>query len=286
MAKHLAETALPLAVADDLKVGINTVENLMVPKRLALYTGNALAQFGIVGGMVFPILMFPACILYGLADLLIPEMARCNAADNGVRIRYLARRSLRVALIYGILCGGILYLLAQWLCLRLYGNETAGQYLRWFALLAPMLYCDAIVDAINKGSGQQKICVRLNILTSAMDVILLYLLLPKYGMQGYFVSFVVTHAINATLSICLLLKTTGMRVLPRTPLLACGCLLLALQVADPVAQGGVKTAVFLLLALLTLYAAGILRGEDRRWLQSLIKLEKMTKKTNKMKNNI
>ena len=37
---RLMQVALPLALADDLKAGINTTENLMVPKRLALYPGS------------------------------------------------------------------------------------------------------------------------------------------------------------------------------------------------------------------------------------------------------
>jgi stage V sporulation protein B len=50
------DTAVPLALADDIKAGINTAENLMVPKRLALYPGAAdpLALFGTISGMVFP----------------------------------------------------------------------------------------------------------------------------------------------------------------------------------------------------------------------------------------
>ena len=54
---RLKQTALPLAIADDLKAGINTAENLMVPKRLALYQGasDPLSLFGTVCGMVFPV---------------------------------------------------------------------------------------------------------------------------------------------------------------------------------------------------------------------------------------
>lgn len=82
--RQLLETAVPLALADDLKAGISTAENLMVPKRLTLYplTENPLAAFGMVCGMVFPILMFPAAILFSLAELLIPELARCAAAGS------------------------------------------------------------------------------------------------------------------------------------------------------------------------------------------------------------
>ena len=106
--RRLYETAVPLALADDLKAGISTTENLMVPKRLALCQkiGNPLAAFGVVCGMVFPILMFPLAILFGLAELLIPEFARCAAAGSERRIRYLAKRSLRLAMLYGcFFCG-------------------------------------------------------------------------------------------------------------------------------------------------------------------------------------
>ena len=98
---RLLQAAVPLALADVLKSGINTTENLMVPKRLALHSliDDPLAAFGIVSGMVFPVLMFPACILFGLAELLIPELARCAAAGSQVRISYLVRRSLKVALL-------------------------------------------------------------------------------------------------------------------------------------------------------------------------------------------
>ena len=122
--RRLERTALPLAAADVLKSGINTVENLMVPKRLARNTlvDNPLAAFGLVSGMVFPVLMFPACILFGLAELLIPELARCAAAGSQRRIRYLVTRSLKVSMLYGMLFGGLLVLLAEPLCLKLYEN--------------------------------------------------------------------------------------------------------------------------------------------------------------------
>ena len=180
--RRLLAIAAPLALADDCKVGINTLENLMVPQRLALYTSDALAQFGRVSGMVFPLIMFPAAILFALADLLIPEMARCSAAGSGARVHYLARRSLRIAMVYGVMCGGVLFLVAEPLCQRLYGSGETGALMAPYALLVPMLYCDAIVDAMNKGLGQQKICVKFNIFTALLDVVGLYVLLPHWGM--------------------------------------------------------------------------------------------------------
>ena len=134
---QLLHAAVPLALADDLRSGISTTENLMVPKRLALYAGTSepLAAFGMVCGMVFPVLMFPASILYALAELLIPELARCAAAGSQQRIRYLVKRSLKVAMLYGCFFCGIEFLLSRELCLWLYDSKEAGAYLRLYAVL-------------------------------------------------------------------------------------------------------------------------------------------------------
>lgn len=274
--RRLADTALPLALADDLKAGISTTENLMVPKRLALFYGKetALAQFGTVGGMVFPVLMFPAAILFGLAELLIPELARCNAAGSHHRIHYLVRRSLRVAMVYGIAFGGLLFLLADDLCLRLYHSADAGRYLRWFALLAPMLYCDAITDAMTKGLGQQKICVRYNILTSSMDVVFLYILLPKYGVPGYFISFLVTHLLNFVLSLRRLLKITHEAIPFYLPAAAVSVMIASVWAASLVSSSILGCGSYLALLLGGLYLLKIIRKEDLLWIRGLIGAQK------------
>ena len=270
---RLLKTAVPLALADDLKSGISTAENLMVPKRLALCQriGDPLAAFGMICGMVFPVLMFPMAILFGLAELLIPELARCAAAGSKKRIRYLTMRSLRLAMLYGCLFCGLLYLLSEDLCLWLYDNRDAGYYLRRFALLAPMLYCDAITDAMIKGLGQQTACVRYNILTSAMDVFLLFLLLPKYGIEGYFFSFLVTHLINFALSVRRLLKLTGRPMAPSVPVLLLAATGISILLAGLLPSAAARAAAFVLLLGSLLVLLRIVDMEDARWVKGLLR---------------
>lgn len=275
VARRLLGTAVPLAMADDLKSGISTAENLMVPKRLAMYQGvsDPLAAFGTVCGMTFPVLMFPAAILFSLAELLIPELARCAAAGSKERISYLVQRSLRVAMLYGACFGGLLFLSAEELCLALYKSEEAGRYLQWFALLAPMLYCDAVTDAMTKGLGQQRVCVRYNILTSAMDVAFLYLLLPKYGMGGYFASFFVTHLVNFALSLRLLLKITGNAVPFYVPALTGASVVAAVYGASYIHSPVLRVVAFLGLLGSLLCLLRVLNKEDLTWFYGLLRRE-------------
>ncbi len=276
--KEILHCALPLALADDLKAGISALENLMVPRRLGRFAGvgDPLAAFGRVSGMVFPVMMFPAAILSSLAEVLIPELARCNAVGSQNRIRYLIRRNLRITLLYGLLSGGLLWLLAEPLCARLYPGEAIAPLLRRFAVLVPMLYCDLVVDAMTKGLGEQAACVRYNILSNVLDVALLFFLLPKYGMDGYFFSFTVTHVLNFALSFRRLLKIgqvhPGWHFALLTPAAALFSLFGAARFGGPLR----KISVFLGLFLGLCFYTGVLGKGDIRWLRGLFRKDYAT----------
>ena len=272
ISRRLLQTAVPLAIADDLRTGISTIENLIVPKRLALFAGtqSPLAAFGTVCGMVFPILTFPMALLFGLTELLIPELARCNAAGSKQRIDYLVKKSLRIALLFGTLCSVILYLAAESLCFTLYGSAEAGKYLKWFAPLSVMLHCDAVTDAMIKGLGEQKASVHYNILTNTMDVTFLYILLPRYGIFGYFLSFTVTHVINFFLSIRRLLKITGISISMIAPLLTTLSALLTVMLCKFIPNRILQSFCSILVLGCLLILCGVIKQNDFHWLKGLI----------------
>jgi O-antigen/teichoic acid export membrane protein len=122
-----------------------------------------------------------------------------------------------------------------------------------------------------KGLGQQTACVRYNILTSSLDVLLLYLLLPAYGMEGYFFSFLVTHLLNFFLSVRRLIKLTG-KIIPIstvvfTLLATAGSIIMSSFVSIPVLRGG----AYVLLLGCILYLFQVIGQEDLSWLKGLIK---------------
>ena len=277
---RLLDIAIPLAIADDLRTGISTLENLIVPRRLALFAGEIapLATFGTVCGMVFPVLMFPIAILYGMTELLVPELARCKAAGSQRRIKYLVRRGLRIALLYGALCAGVLYLSADALCMALYHNKQAAQYLKLFAPLAVMLYMDAVTDSMVKGLGQQKASVRYNILTNCMDVVLLYKLLPVYGMNGYYFSFLMTHVINFLLSIRRLLRISGVQIDWKVPAATLISAITAGVLAQCTDQGLIRAVTYCALFPTGLFLTKVLTSEDLNWIIGLIKPNFASKK--------
>ena len=139
-----------------------------------------------------------------------------------------------------------------------------------YVLLIPMLYCDAITDAMTKGLGQQKACVRYNIITSAMDVVFLYLLLPRYGMMGYFFSFLVTHLLNFILSLRRLLKIVGNVISLWVPVCTALSTAIAIFVASHVHTPVVRGAAFTVVFGCLLFLLRVLGREDIAWIKGLI----------------
>jgi len=212
MARPLLQLCVPLALSDYLRSGLSTLEQFLIPRGLSLSgSRRAMADYGTISGMVFPVLMFPAALFYSLSDLLVPELSRCRARGNTLRIRSLTARCLRIGLVFSAMVAGLMYALAPALGQLIYKSADAGRYLRIFAPMIFMLYSDALTDGMLKGLGEQVASVRYNTLSAAADVVLLYLLLPRFGVGGFVFTFAVTHGVNFFLSIRRLMTVTGFR---------------------------------------------------------------------------
>ena len=76
------------------------------------------------------------------------------------------------------------------------------------APLTPILYLDIVADALLKGMDQQLSVLRYSIIDSTLSVILLYTLLPIFGLKGYITVLFFTSFVNAALSISRLTAVT------------------------------------------------------------------------------
>lgn len=215
MWRRLFTLCIPLALNEYLRSGLSTLEHFLIPRGLSRNGASreaSMAAYGTIHGMVFPILMFPAVPIYALSDLLVPELAGCRAKGQTERIHVITGRCLRIGFLFACCIAGLLHCLSGALGLAFYNSRPAGIYLQVFAPLVLILYMDAIVDGMHKGLGQQAYCVRYNTLSSFLDVLLLFFLLPRLGISGFVLTFTVSHCINFYLSLKRLLLVTGYRL--------------------------------------------------------------------------
>jgi len=134
-----------------------------------------------------------------------------------------------------------------------------------------MLYCDIVTDAMIKGLGQQKASVRYNIFTSALDVLFLYILLPRYGIAGYFASFLLTHVVNFILSLRRLMCITKQTISIRTTVCVIITAVISAGIASMAQLPLVRCFAYTLLLIFGLVLSGILGRNDIRWMKGLLR---------------
>ena len=214
--KKLLGIALPLAFSAYVRSALITIEHILIPRgleRSGASRDRALAAYGTVQSMVFPIIFFPSAILSSFASLLVPELSQASAQNNKRDIQRIVSNVFEAALIFGIGCAGVMISFSFALGDIIYPASDAGDYIKLIAPLIPIMYLDTSVDSMLKGLGEQVYSMGVNIIDSSLSVILVLILLPRYGIYGYILTVYFTETVNAALSIARLLSVSKIKPL-------------------------------------------------------------------------
>ena len=212
--RPLAAIAVPLAAGRYLTTFLHTAENLLVPRRLAQYSGSqeqALASFGTLKGMALPLLFFPSSFLSAFSTLLIPEMTEAQSRGQAQKVKWAAERTLHLTLWAAIGFAGVFIVLAYPLGRLLYNSEEVGFLLTVLAPLIPAMYAESVADGLLKGLGQQVVSFKVHVIDSAVRIVLILLLVPRFGMAGFLFVMIVSNLLSSFLNLHHLLTVTGAR---------------------------------------------------------------------------
>lgn len=213
--RRLLSIAVPITAGRYLNTALRTVENILVPNSLAKYSGKTeqgLAEFGALKGMALPLIFFPASFLSALSTLLIPEISAANALNQQGKINRAVERTLQITLLSSILIGTVFFNFADEIGMVLYHDPNVGRYLAVLAPLTPIMYTESLVDGILKGLNQQVSSLRYSVEDSALRIVLIILLVPKFGMKGFLFIMLVSNVMTSFLNTHRLLTVTGVRI--------------------------------------------------------------------------
>lgn len=213
--KSFFRIALPDAAGTCVRSILLTVEHLLIPKgfeRSGEGSSAALAAYGNIHGMALPLLLYPSAVLSSLSALLIPELARRREAYDKSGISLCVERNLKRTLIFACACAGVFALGAPAVSNAVYHSDEAVLYIRILSPLVPIMYTDMVTDGMLKGLDQQVHSMNYNMIDSALCVILVAALLPKYSVKGYIFILYFSEILNFYLSLRRLLTVCDIRV--------------------------------------------------------------------------
>lgn len=213
--KQILKIALPISFTSYVRSGLSTLKQLLIPIELeksGLSCENALSSYGIINGMVMPLIMFPCSFISSFSSLLIPEFSYMNAKCETQKMNFVLNRILKLCFIFSFLIMGIFWCFSEELNNIIYPNIDISFYIKLLCPLIVLMYIDNIVDSILKGLDKQVSVMGINIIDLISSICLIYFLLPWQGIKGYIIVLFASEIVNGLLSLVLLIKHTNLKI--------------------------------------------------------------------------
>ncbi|MBE6626843.1 MAG: hypothetical protein E7628_06665 [Ruminococcaceae bacterium] len=213
--KSTADISLPSAIGTYARQGLTTLEHLAIPKgmvRGGISREKALASYGLLQGIAFPLVMFPYAIITSFTSLLLPEIAEQNERKDMKSINNLTLQVYKYSAVFSIGACGIFANFANELGSMVFHSTEAARYTLLLGLLVPFMYLDTAVDSLLKGLGEQVYTMKVNIIDAASGLILVMILTPIIGIYGYILTIWLCEVGNLWASIHKLSLVTGISI--------------------------------------------------------------------------
>ena len=217
--RSTADISLPSAVGTYARQGLTTLEHLAIPRgmmRGGISRDIALASYGLLQGIAFPLVMFPYAIITSFTSLLLPEIAEQHERKNASGIKTLTLQVYKYSAVFSIGACGIFVNFANELGTMVFRSTEAARYTLLLGLLVPFMYLDTAVDSILKGLGEQVYTMKVNIVDAASGLIFVVILTPIIGIYGYILSIWLCELGNLCASIRKLSDITGIGIVDAT----------------------------------------------------------------------
>lgn len=209
--KQILHISVPITSGRYLNTLLRTAENILVPKNLAKFKfsgDKALSQFGMIKGMALPILFFPSAILNSVSTLLIPEISEATARNQKGIVKSATANILKITLLIGVFCGAVFFVCGKEIGFLIYKDADVGFLLKALSPIVPLMYLDSISDGILKGLDQQVFSFRTSISDSVSRIILILIMLPKMGLNGFILIMYFSNLLTCLLNVSRLVKVS------------------------------------------------------------------------------
>lgn len=187
--KLLLNHALPIGCNRILLNCFHSFEVTLIPRCFVLYgfsLSQSLSLFGVLSGMVVPLVYFPSAVINSICLLLLPTIANALAKNNYSQIQKYIKYSVEFCIILGVLCGIIFILSGHFIGIFLFHNELCGRLIHLFGFICPFLYLSNVLTCILNGLNMTRRSLLNHIITMSSKLAIIFFLIPKYGLKAYF----------------------------------------------------------------------------------------------------
>ncbi|HHT64452.1 MAG: putative polysaccharide biosynthesis protein [Caldicoprobacterales bacterium] len=211
----IAAIAMPITATRLISSIMLAANSILIPQRLmagGMMRDQALGLFGIVSGMVMPLLFLPFTITNALTVVIIPNLSESRAMNRWKDIQSKINKAIRLTCYIAFASTALLVSLGRPAADLLYQQPLAAVFLipLSYSLLFHALQhtCSGILN----GLGKQNRAALHFIAGSSIQLLCTWFLLanPLIRIWGMIIGFTLSSMIVSTANLTLVLKTAGM----------------------------------------------------------------------------
>ncbi len=215
IAGSIAAITLPITATRLVNSLMTAANAILIPQRLmssGMLREEAVGLFGIVSGMVLPLMFLPFTITNALTVVIIPNLSESMAMQRWDDIQDKINKAIHLTCIIAFPSTALLVSLGQPIGDLLYKQPLVGTF------LIPLSYClvfNAIqhtCSGILNGLGKQTRAAAHFMIGSAIQLLCTYFLLanPNVRIWGVLIGFFFSALIVSTANLAIVLKTAKM----------------------------------------------------------------------------
>lgn len=187
-AKRLLAVSAPLSAGRMLFGILQAIEAALLPQQLRHYgfsAADALSLYGILSGMVLPLLLFPTAITGALGMLLLPLISEAQTLRRSSRILSAAKASFLGSLLLGLFFCSFFFLSGDAVGWLLFRSAEAGLWIRQLSFVCPLLYSSTALAGVLHGIGKTAAFSVLGTSGFLLRLLFVFLAVPRFGLYGY-----------------------------------------------------------------------------------------------------
>ncbi len=205
---------LPIVLNAYIFVVLSSTNEAIVPLALKNYSGStekALAEYGILEGIIFPVIFFPSVILQSLSCILVPEIARHNSAHNNDKIQNLAQNAMQKSFSWAVLVAFAIFACGERIGNLACSDPLAGNTLKIMCPVIPFIYMEIIFESILKGLGMQNFSTVNSAIEYIIRITAVAIFVPIFGFNGIIISYFSSNIICNLVRVIAVTKATGIK---------------------------------------------------------------------------
>ena len=187
-----------------LNSAVATLFPLMLTKA-GMTESEALTAYGVVSGMVMPLLAMPMTIIGSLSIVLVPELS-ADYGNNPLRLQKNVERALSFTVLIGSMLTPFFLAFGKAFGLLAYGNALSGELLSFgCAVLLPMSVTTIATSMLNS-LGLEKQTFLFSAIGAGIFMLCVVFLPAKIGAHAYLVGMILQFLLISVCSLALLFR--------------------------------------------------------------------------------